>query len=205
VSRQLRQDGKPRNQWALWMARRARASGKADQELVYEMRADELSDAELALLEAAKAREFARKWRAAGGNETLACEYETRADELEKVTLYPWPGGTSRALAETLTLLVWPDCPVSDAPDAALHGILSWCMEQRPQLVYTARAKLADNGYDAERNARVQKIVEKTAAEVERAMAAARADAERDPFDPLTNGAGEFASPDPTKKRGRKR
>lgn len=184
-ARQTRADGKPRNQWALWMARRARMDGKSEQELAWEQRADELSHDEQRAQQAAKERENARKWRAAGGDEAWARQYEVRADALEQPAVYPWPGGTSRALAERVALQLWPDMPVADAPDAALHGILSWCMEHDVQRVYQARNELLDGGFAAREAAKAAEGVAKT-----NAADAARVDAE-----PPTNGASEWASP----------
>lgn len=197
MSRAVRIDGKPRNQWALWQARRARADGNAAQELAYEQRADELSYDEQRALQAQKEREFAKQWRAAGGDEAFARQAEARADELDRPTVYPWPAGTSRALAEAVALLIWPDMPVADAPDAALHGILDYTAKNNPQLVYQARAALMDNGQSAEYAARQKKIAEQVDRSVkkaaETAAAAARGDGDRD--SPVSMGVGEFASP----------
>ncbi len=213
MSRQTRADGQPRNQWFLWMARRSRMDGKHEQELVEERRADELSHAEKRAQYAAGEREFARKLRGVG-NEALARHYETRADELERPIVYPWPGGTSRMLAEVVATALWPDAPVADAPDAALHGILDHVAKYKPQLIHTARATLLDNGFteayaarmeDAQRKSKEQTDAFHAENEAKRVTVnhGARTDnAAPDPFDPLTNGVGEYASPHATAGAG---
>lgn len=210
MNRQTRADGKPRNAWWLWMARRARMDGKSDQELEAEKAADELTHDEVRAARAAEERDFAKKLRA-NGNEAMARQYEARADELEKPLVYPWPPGTSRALAEIVALKIWADAPVADAPDAALHGIYEHVWKHRPHMVYDARAELLDNGASAAHAAKLEKRLAASKAATERVhaeIAAGRIDTaaapDPDPFDPARNGVGEYASAHPGERKKRK-